>query len=133
MRDRVQRRWGRLINTLNTLSKAAIAGSAPTALTRAAQRALSKVLSKEGSPHNVRVNALRVALSDPVNRLQARASGGPPLDTRTRKHSAGAQVTLGRIGEAPGLANVACILASDAASHVTGTAINVDAGLCPLI
>lgn len=81
----------------------------------------------------MRKNALRVAISDPIDRLQADASGRQQLDTCTRKHSAGARVTLGRIGEAPGLTNVACILASDAASCVTGTAINVDAGLCPLI
>jgi len=49
---------GRVINTLNTLAKAPIAGSCPTSVTRAAQLALTKVLAEEGGPHNVLVNAL---------------------------------------------------------------------------
>ena len=55
------------------------------------------------------------------------------MDTFTRKHIAAARVPLGRIGEAQDLANVACFLASDAASYSTGTAINVDGGMCPVI
>jgi NAD(P)-dependent dehydrogenase (short-subunit alcohol dehydrogenase family) len=35
------------------------------------------------------------------------------------------------MGEAEEFARVACFLASDAASYVTGTAINVDGGLSP--
>jgi NAD(P)-dependent dehydrogenase (short-subunit alcohol dehydrogenase family) len=41
-------------------------------------------------------------------------------------------VPLGRVGEAEEFANVACFLASNAASYVTGTAINVDGGLSPV-
>jgi len=39
---------------------------------------------------------------------------------------------MGRIGQAEEFANVACFLASDAASYVTGVAINVDGGLSPV-
>jgi len=39
---------------------------------------------------------------------------------------------LGRLGESVELANVACFLASDLASYVTGVALNVDGGLCPV-
>jgi len=56
--EMIARRWGRVINTLNTLAKAPIAGSCPTSVTRAAQLALTKVLAEEGGPHNVLVNAL---------------------------------------------------------------------------
>jgi 3-oxoacyl-[acyl-carrier protein] reductase len=38
---------------------------------------------------------------------------------------------LGRMGRAEEFANVACFLASDAGSYVTGTAINVDGGMSP--
>ena len=41
----------------------------------------------------------------------------------------GKTVPLGRMGEAEEVANVIAFLASDAASYVTGTCINVDGGL----
>jgi len=39
-----------------------------------------------------------------------------------------ADIPLGRIGRAEEFANLACFLASDAASYITGTATNVDGG-----
>ena len=54
------RRWGRIINVLNIGAKAPLATSAPTSVSRAAGMALTKVLSGEGAPHNVLVNALLV-------------------------------------------------------------------------
>ena len=48
-----QRRWGRVINILNTAAKTPSARSAPTSVSRAAGMALTKVLSNEGAPHNV--------------------------------------------------------------------------------
>jgi NAD(P)-dependent dehydrogenase (short-subunit alcohol dehydrogenase family) len=54
------RRWGRIINILNSGAKAPQANGAPTAVTRAAGMALTKVLAGEGAPHNVLVNGLLV-------------------------------------------------------------------------
>src|SRR5438128_1826960 len=54
------RRWGRIINILNTGAKAPQPNGAPTAVTRAAGMALTKVLAGEGAPHNVLVNGLLV-------------------------------------------------------------------------
>ena len=45
----------------------------------------------------------------------------------------GKAIPLGRMGDAQEYANMACFLASDAGSYVTGTAINVDGGLCPVV
>lgn len=45
----------------------------------------------------------------------------------------GRQVPMGGVGTAPEFANVACFLASDAASYVTGTALNVDGNRCPVV
>jgi 3-oxoacyl-[acyl-carrier protein] reductase len=42
-------------------------------------------------------------------------------------------IPLGRLGEAEEVANVACFLASDAGSYVTGAAINVDGGRSPVV
>ena len=46
---------------------------------------------------------------------------------------AGRAVPMGRMGRAEEFANVATFLASDAASYVTGCAINVDGGRSPVV
>ena len=45
----------------------------------------------------------------------------------------GEGVPLGRVGTAEEFANVACFLASDLASYVTGTSINVDGNMSPVM
>jgi NAD(P)-dependent dehydrogenase (short-subunit alcohol dehydrogenase family) len=128
-----QRRWGRIVNVLNIGAKAPRAGGAPTVVTRAAGMALTKVLAGEGAPHNVLVNALLVGIivSDQWVRRHAAQGANVPFDEFTGRM--GANVPLGRMGTAEEFANVACFLASDAASYVTGTAINVDGGSSPVV
>ena len=45
----------------------------------------------------------------------------------------GKTVPMGRVGKAEEFANMACFLASDAGSYVTGTAINVDGNRTPVV
>ena len=42
-------------------------------------------------------------------------------------------IPLGRIGTAEEFANLACFLASEQGSFITGTAINVDGGRSPVV
>jgi 3-oxoacyl-[acyl-carrier protein] reductase len=127
--EMVQRRWGRVINTLNTLAKSPIAGSCPTAVTRAAQLALTKVLADEGGPFNVLVNALLVGLirSEQIEGIQREEGAGQKMEGFTAGRLA--RIPLGRIGEPEEFANIACFLASDAASYITGSSIGVDGGM----
>jgi 3-oxoacyl-[acyl-carrier protein] reductase len=127
------RRWGRIINVLATAAKAPRAMSAPTSVSRAAGMALTKVLASECAPDNVLVNALLVGriVSDQIVRRHRAEGANVPLAQYVREHGAG--IPLGRMGEAEEFANLACFLASDAASYVTGTAINVDGGLSPIV
>ena len=55
-----ERKWGRIINVLNTGAKAPRANGAPTAVSRAAGMALMKVLAGEGAPHGILVNGMLV-------------------------------------------------------------------------
>jgi 3-oxoacyl-[acyl-carrier protein] reductase len=128
-----QRRWGRIIAVLNIGAKAPGANSAPTSVSRAAQMAFTKALSMEGAPHNVLVNSLHVGVivSDQIVRRHRREGANVSLDDFIRQ--AGQGVPLGRMGRAEEFANVACFLASDAASYVTGCAINVDGGRSPVV
>jgi 3-oxoacyl-[acyl-carrier protein] reductase len=125
------RRWGRVINTLNIGAKAPRPRSAPTSITRAAGLALTKVLAGEGAPHNVLVNALLVGFIEADQHVQAAKKANIALEDYVAARAK--EVPLGRIGRAEEFANIACFLASDAGSYITGTAINVDGGRSPVV
>jgi 3-oxoacyl-[acyl-carrier protein] reductase len=128
-----QRRWGRIINVLNTFAKTPAAGSAPTSVSRAAGMALTKVMAGEGGEHNILVNALLVGLivSDQWVQRHAKTAPDSSFEDYTQKLAKG--VPLGRMGTAEEFANLACFLASDLGSYITGTAINVDGGRSPVV
>lgn len=128
-----QRNWGRIINLLNTMAKAPLPGSAPTSVTRAAGMALTKVMAGEGAPHNVLVNALLIGRieSDQIRRAYDQKSRN--IDYQEFLANAGKSLPMGRYGTAQECANLACFLASDAASYVTGCAINMDGGLSQVV
>jgi NAD(P)-dependent dehydrogenase (short-subunit alcohol dehydrogenase family) len=130
-----QRRWGRIINVLNTGAKAPPAGGAPTAVSRAAGMALTKVLAGEGAPHNVLVNAMlvgRIESDQWYNRWQ----GGDQAHSYEKyiaEMAADLKLPMGRLGTAEEFANLACFLCSDAGSYINGCAINVDGGMSPVV
>jgi 3-oxoacyl-[acyl-carrier protein] reductase len=90
-------------------------------------------LSQEGAPFNVLVNSLHVGVivSDQIKRRYDRER--PNVSFEQYVAEAGKGVPLGRMGRAEEFANVATFLASDAASYVTGCAINVDGGRSPVV
>jgi 3-oxoacyl-[acyl-carrier protein] reductase len=128
-----ERRWGRIINVLNIGAKAPRAGGAPTAVSRAAGMALTKILAGEGAPHNVLVNALLVGqiVSDQWVRRHQAQGANVPFEEFIGK--LGATIPLGRLGKAEEFAAMACFLASDRAGFTTGTAINMDGGASPVV
>jgi 3-oxoacyl-[acyl-carrier protein] reductase len=121
-----ERRWGRIINVLNIGAKAARPNSMPTSLSRAAGLAMTKALASEFAPHNVLVNAMLVGLIEADQHVQAAKRSNTPLADYYKVREK--EIPIGRIGKAEEFANLACFLASDAASYITGTATNVDGG-----
>jgi NAD(P)-dependent dehydrogenase (short-subunit alcohol dehydrogenase family) len=89
-------------------------------------------MSHELAPWNILVNALCVGVikSGQWERRHRRDAPDTPFEKYLEPQAH--LVPLGRLGEPEEFANVACFLASDAASYVSGTAINVDGGLCPV-
>jgi 3-oxoacyl-[acyl-carrier protein] reductase len=128
-----ERRWGRIINVLNIGAKAPRPNGAPTAVSRAAGMALTKILAGEGAPHNVLVNAMLVGqiVSDQWVRRHAAQGANEPFDDFVAK--LGASVPLGRLGKAEEFAAMACLLVSDLGGFTTGTAINMDGGASPVV
>jgi NAD(P)-dependent dehydrogenase (short-subunit alcohol dehydrogenase family) len=126
-----ERRWGRIINVLNIGAKAPRPGSAPTSITRAAGVALTKVLAGEGAAYGVLANALLIGLiqSDQHERRAERA--GVAWEDYMKGQVK--DIPLGRMGQPEEFATIACFLASEAGSYITGTAINVDGGRSPVV
>jgi 3-oxoacyl-[acyl-carrier protein] reductase len=129
----VERRWGRVINVLNTGAKAPPAGGAPTAVSRAAGMALTKVLAGEGAPHGILVNALLVGIIESDQWVRRHAAEQRNITWEEWKAEQGKLVPLGRLGRPEEFAGLALFLASDAGGYVTGTAINVDGGRSPVV
>lgn len=124
------RRWGRIINITAIVGKAPDGGSLPTSVSRGAGITMTKALSKELAPWNILVNTLCVGKIKSGQWERRHAASGGDKTYEAFLQPVAETIPLGRLGEAEEFANVACFLASDMASYVTGTAINVDGGLC---
>jgi len=89
--------------------------------------ALTKALSRDLDECNILVNTVCIGLiKSGQMRRGAERSGLAP---EQRYEQMGKNIPLGRVGEAAEAANVIAFLASEAASYITGAAINVDGGM----
>jgi NAD(P)-dependent dehydrogenase (short-subunit alcohol dehydrogenase family) len=125
--------WGRIINVLNTAAKAPPARSTPTSVSRAAGMALTKAMASELAPDGILVNALNtgVLLTNQWHRMHAEQAPDKSFEDYVAMRAS--RVPLGRLGDAAEFANLACFLASEHGSYITGTAINVDGGMSPVV
>lgn len=127
------RRWGRIINVLNVGAKAPPAEGAPTAVSRAAGMALTKVLANEGAKDNVLVNALLVGIIESDQWVRRHATDQRNITWDEWKAEMGKPVPVGRLGKPEEFAGLALYLCSQVGGYVTGTAINVDGGRSPVV
>ncbi|HEY7890914.1 MAG TPA: SDR family oxidoreductase [Solirubrobacteraceae bacterium] len=123
---------GVVLNTLSITGKAPEAYTTPTSVSRAAGLALTKALSRELAPEGIRVNAVLIGVIESAQ-LEHRASlaGVQPAEYYKRMVS-DARIPLGRVGHPHEYGDLAAFLLSPRASYLTGAAINLDGGLCPL-
>lgn len=117
---------GRIINITNIGAKQPAAKTMPTTVTRAAGLAFTKALSKELAPDGILVNTVCIGLVRAGQHETKAAKAG--VDVEKLYADMGRNVPLGRVGRAEEVANVITFLASEAASFVTGTSINLDGG-----
>lgn len=129
-------KWGRIINITTAAGKAAAGSSVPTSMSRAAGIALTKAMSKEYGVDNVLVNTVCIgSIRSGQNYRQAEAAveRGEIATTEEYYVNRGKGVPLGRVGEAREAGDLICFLASDRASYISGTAVNMDGGAAPVV
>ena len=128
--------WGRIINTTTPGGKASGGGSQPTSLSRAAGISLTKAMSKDFAADNILVNTVCVGLiksGQHRRRWEGIVKDDPSITLEAFYEQAGGNVPMGRVGEAREVGDTICYLASERASYITGTAINVDGGTSPVV
>lgn len=127
------RQWGRIMNVVSIGGKAPEAGAAPTVVSRAAGIALSKSLAGEVAKDGITVNALCTGKIVSAQWVRNHKKRAPEKTYEEFMASVGAAAPIGRMGQPEEFAAMAQFLASPAASYITGTAINIDGGLCPVV
>ena len=126
-----EQKWGRIINITSVAVKQPIDGLILSNTARAGVIGLAKTMSNEYGPYNITVNNVcpgRI-LTDRITHLatvKAKNQGTSVEDALT---SMEIDVPLRRIGKPEELANLVVFLASERASYITGTTIQVDGGL----
>ena len=118
---------GRIINIAISSAKQPGAQSYPTSVSRAAGLAITKALSKEFAADNILVNAVCIGKIKSGQHERRYKKDGQSAEQYYA--TAAKEIPMKRVGEAEEVANVITFLASDAASYVTGSSINLDGGI----
>jgi NAD(P)-dependent dehydrogenase (short-subunit alcohol dehydrogenase family) len=124
---------GAVVNTLAVSGKAPEALTTPTSVSRAAGLALTKALSRELAPEGIRVNAVVIGVIESGQLERRAAAAGITPQAYYERMVAEARIPLGRVGRPEDFANLTAFLLSARACYVTGTAINLDGGLCAVV
>ena len=120
---------GAIVNASIGGGKAPNAGALPTSVMRAAGLNLTKSMAQEFAASNIRVNAICIGYLKSMQWIR-RAENGDPSSIYENFSQ---KIPMGRMGEAEEYADLVAFLSSQRASYITGTAVNLDGGLCPVV
>ena len=120
---------GCIVNASIGGGKAPVAGSLPTSVMRSAGLNLTKSLANEFAPEQIRVNAICIGLIKSMQWVRRAGNKNPQelYDDMAKR------IPLGRVGEAEEYADLVAFLCSKRATFITGTSINLDGGMCPVV
>lgn len=115
------RKWGRIIHISSVLGLAGLAGRSVYGSTKSALLGLTRSSAIDLGPFGITVNSIAPGffLTDLPGRLL----------TEEEKRRAAERTALGRWGRPEEIAGAALLLASEAGSYITGSALLVDGGV----
>lgn len=118
-----RQRSGSIVNTSSVTAQFGTQMGTPYSASKAAILGITRSLAMELAPWNIRVNAVApgVVNTEMVSNLN-----------ETERESCARSIPLGRLAEPADIANAMLFLASDMASYITGSTLNVDGGYRPV-
>lgn len=121
---------GSIVSVLSNSGKTPGPKSVPTSPARSAGLAIIKELSKEYGAYNIRANAVCIGYirSEQVEKMWQNDTRALSWDEFSKQKAKDTHTPMGRVGETQEAANVIAFLSSDAASYVSGAAVNIDGG-----
>ena len=121
----MQRRRGSILVTGSLASERGMPHNAAYVASKHGVLGLARAAAAEAAPFNVRVNCVLPGLIETPMLMQLDPASSP----QAIRALLGKGVPMGRIGTAEELAEMACFLLSDRASHVTAQSVAVDGGI----
>jgi NAD(P)-dependent dehydrogenase (short-subunit alcohol dehydrogenase family) len=121
----IGRKRGSIVVTGSLASERGMPNNAAYVASKHGVLGLARAAAVEAAPHNVRVNCVLPGLIETPMLMQLDPSATP----EGIRAMLGKGVPMGRIGTADELAELACFLLSERASHITAQAIAVDGGI----
>jgi 3-oxoacyl-[acyl-carrier protein] reductase len=116
----IRAQWGRIINISSVVGLSGNPGQVNYASSKAALIGFTKALALEIGSRNVTVNAIAPGFISTAMTDQMTAEARSTLESR---------IALRRLGTVDDIAYAAVFLASEQASYITGTVLNVSGGL----
>ena len=93
---------------------------------------MTKALSKELGPDQIRVNAVLIGVIESGQWVRRAEESGRTVEQVYAELVTAGDIPLGRVGRSSEFADLAAFLLSDRASYLTGAAINLDGGASPV-
>jgi 3-oxoacyl-[acyl-carrier protein] reductase len=124
------RSWGRIINILSSGAKQPIDGLIQSNAARAAMAGAAKTLSREVAAHGILVNNIcpgRIQ-TERVNEVDAATARRKGVSVEEVRRESCREIPLGRYGQPEEFANAVVFLASECASYITGSTLQIDGG-----
>jgi len=123
-------KWGRIINILSSGLKQPIDGLIQSNAARAAMAGAAKTLSREVAPFGILVNnvcpgRIQTERLDEVDAATAKRKG---VSVEEVRRDSCREIPMGRYGRPEEFANAVIFLASESASYITGSTLQIDGG-----